>query len=79
MIVGIIIILLTVGLSQCNESNSNKINTNKEKILGTWLVNGTSKKQTRVEKEHILSFLMELFSRNLLKRYGEYLRLQIKN
>ena len=42
IIIGMIIILLTVGLSGCNETNTNETNTNKEKILGAWLANVTT-------------------------------------
>lgn len=42
IIIVIIILLLAVGLSGCNENNTNEINTNKEKILGAWLANVTS-------------------------------------
>ena len=41
LIVGMIVILLTVVLSGCNE-NSTENNTNKEKILGAWLANITT-------------------------------------
>ncbi|MCJ7570951.1 MAG: hypothetical protein MUO82_03615 [Candidatus Thermoplasmatota archaeon] len=49
MIVGIIVILLTVGFSGCTEtSETNTNNKNKERILGTWLayaISGTNESE----------------------------------
>jgi len=41
MIVGIIVILLAVGLSGCNEDN-NTVQSDEEKIIGTWVYEGSN-------------------------------------
>lgn len=45
IIVGIIVILLTVGLSGCNEENSSKLD--KERIVGTWIGSDIFQNNTR--------------------------------
>lgn len=41
IIIGIIIILITIGLSGCNEDN-NTVHSDEEKIIGTWLYEGSN-------------------------------------
>jgi len=47
MIVGIIVILLIVSLSGCNEKNDNNtVQSDEEKIIGTWTFSGKYKNNT---------------------------------